>query len=126
MTDEELAKDIARDIAETWIHKYGEALRERCNRQFVENKLPGILNAINGVAAQEDENNTESQKPMTDEEIKKKFSEMSAADKIDYLRQYRADMRAWWWEEQKKPMYEDLERIARLMAQKEKNNNQSE
>lgn len=48
MTDEELAMKVAKDMAETWICKYREALRERCNRQFVENKLPGILNAING------------------------------------------------------------------------------
>lgn len=126
MTDEELAMKVAKDIAETWICKYGEALRERCNRQFVENKLPGILNAINGVADQEDKNNTESQNPMTDEEFEKLFSEMSAADKIDFIRQYRAEMRAAWWEKQKEPMYEDLRRVAGLPAKEEENNNQSE
>ena len=109
MTNEELAKKIAKDMAETWICKYGEALRERCTRQFVENKLPGILNAINGVADQEEENNTESQ---NDEDIEKKFYEMSTAEKLDFLRQQRGKMRWKWWQEQNEPMYEDLKRVA--------------
>lgn len=33
-----------------------EVLRDMLTRRFVENKLPGILNAINGVAGQEAEN----------------------------------------------------------------------
>lgn len=56
---------------------------------------------------------------MTDKELEKKIYEMSPAEKIDFLRQRRGEMRWEWWQKQNEPMYEDLSRIAGLMAQKD-------